>query len=526
MDKKSIKLLTITNFCYFNNIYCKCSNKGKNTTENNQDNGNSQGTGQNPNDPEKEKEKPKKKNPEKNKTDKEKYIEKTKELREKFKEYEKIINGKDINNISETVSNHLCGFKNYGNTCYFNAAIQNLTHNKELVKTILDHVSKAADKGSIDEEIITFYNLIVKIYQQEEERKKDNKTRVIYNELDDLKYFIALNGILTELYDKNREKFSENTQQDSQELLSLFIDDLKEKINSTEDIFYFKTKLKKTCNNDECSENKIEEDKENFSMYKLGLEDNNNEEQIINIFNKEFNFEKLDEFKCEKCSENKDKEYKKNNSKELTELQEKFKNCPTCKNYFIAKKEFEDNKKITDDTIKNYTIKKDSNLLTFKEGENIKATLKEDKILDLIYNTKCKNCNKEYNDLLKKIYTYKKGKQVLLKKIGNYFIMYSNRTVTDFTTMREKKLDKNIVFETSLKLEQEKHGIEREENLDLVGIICQSGAADRGHYFSYNKINNKWYLFNDDEVSEVLNNKILDVPNIKSQNYVLFYKKQ
>ena len=132
--------------------------------------------------------------------------------------------------------------------------------------------------------------------------------------------------------------------------------------------------------------------------------------------------------------------------------------------------------------------------------------------------------------MLKEIYTYKKGRQVLLKKIGNYFIMYSNRAVTDFNTLKEKRLNKNIVFETSFKLEPGRHGVKKEENLDLVGIICHNGDPYFGHYFSYNKIDDKWYLFDDDKVSEVPNNNIKTVTygtkKIQELNFILFYKKQ
>ena len=231
MDKKSVKLLTIANFCYFNNIYCKCSNSGKNTTKNDQGNLDSQDTEQNPNDPDKRKEnpEPKKENPEKAKTDKEKYIKKTKELRDKFTEYEKIINSKNSDNISETVSNHLCGFRNYGCTCYFNAAMQNLTHNKELVKAILDYVAKITDKGTIDIEIIAFYYLIVKIYEQEEERKRTNVKQIIEEELGNLRYCIALKGIDIDIINKGRiDNFlNPSKQSDVEELLNSIIDDIR-----------------------------------------------------------------------------------------------------------------------------------------------------------------------------------------------------------------------------------------------------------------------------------------------------------
>ena len=551
MDKKVIKAIMLTN-PFFYNIFskkdskcdckcsdCKCSNSSKQNSSTGESSDEESTDDESDNEDNKkkhnQKEKPKKTKEkiykERIKELREEYNKRTKELRDKFEEYKKIIDDKDKNSVSETVSKHLCGFKNYGNTCYFNAAMQNITHNKDLVKAILDHVSIAADKGSINEEIIAFHYLIVKIYQQEEERKRDNNGKVIFNELDDLRYFIAYNGILGNSYNCDKKKFYGYKQQDSQELLSLFIDDLNDKIKSIEDIFYFETKLKKTCTNDTCNENKKEEGKDYLNMFKLGLKYNNNEEQIIDIFNKEFIFEEMNDFKCEECSKDKGTKYKNNNSKKLKELQDKFYKCETCKNFFAAKEQYkEDKSKIDYKKINIDNIKEDNNDLQFLEGKKLIASLREDKILGLIHNTQCKICKKEYNELLKEIYTYKKGRQVLLKKIGNYFIMYSNRAVTDFNTLKEKRLNKNIVFETSFKLEPGRHGVKKEENLDLVGIICHNGDPYFGHYFSYNKIDDKWYLFDDDKVSEVPNNNIKTVTygtkKIQELNFILFYKKQ
>jgi len=543
VNKKVIKAIMLTNPFFYNIFYnnSKEDSKGKRKYSNSSkkpaiESSSEESTDvESGNEDDKKKDNPKKdpkEKPEKKKELKEEYIGKKTDLIKKFEEYKKIINDKDSNNVSETVSNHLCGFKNYGCTCYFNASMQNLTHNKELVKAILDYVAGITDKGAIDIEIIAFYYLIVKIYKQEKEREKTNNTPVINEELGDLRFFIALKGIDTGKENEVRKDnfLSTSKQSDSQELLNLFIDDLKCKIKSIEDIFYFKTKLNKICTNNGCTENNLEEDKEILSMFKLGLEDNDKEEQIIKIFNKEFKFEEMDEFKCEKCSNNKADDYKKKNSEELKNLQGKFYNCETCKNYFAAKEQYKDKSKIDYKKINIDNIKEYNNDLQFLECKNLKASLREDKNLGLIYNTQCEICKKEYNKLLKYIYIYKKGKQVLLKKVGKYFIMYSNRVVSDPETLKQKKLNKNIVFETSLKLKPKEHGVEREENLGLVGIICQIGTADSGHYISYNKICNKWYLFDDSSVSEVPDNNILNVKynnkSIQELNYILFYKKQ
>ena len=62
----------------------------------------------------------------------------------------------------------------------------------------------------------------------------------------------------------------------------------------------------------------------------------------------------------------------------------------------------------------------------------------------------------------------------------------------------------------------------KEVKYDLFGIINHSGNIFGGHYHSYIKNdNNKWYIFNDTQVSEIKET------NIKTnKNYVLFYRLQ
>ena len=50
-------------------------------------------------------------------------------------------------------------------------------------------------------------------------------------------------------------------------------------------------------------------------------------------------------------------------------------------------------------------------------------------------------------------------------------------------------------------------------NYKLIGAICHSGSIDFGHYISIIKKGEKWYVFNDDNVSEI---------NIESQKNMLF----
>lgn len=56
---------------------------------------------------------------------------------------------------------------------------------------------------------------------------------------------------------------------------------------------------------------------------------------------------------------------------------------------------------------------------------------------------------------------------------------------------------------------------------DLYGVANHTGVAMGGHYTSYINIKNKWYHFNDTNVVEVSENKI-----VSPQAYCLFYRKK
>ena len=55
---------------------------------------------------------------------------------------------------------------------------------------------------------------------------------------------------------------------------------------------------------------------------------------------------------------------------------------------------------------------------------------------------------------------------------------------------------------------------------ELFGIINHSGSINGGHYTSYIRRNNRWFLMDDIQITEVENKNI-----INSKNYCLFYRK-
>ena len=56
---------------------------------------------------------------------------------------------------------------------------------------------------------------------------------------------------------------------------------------------------------------------------------------------------------------------------------------------------------------------------------------------------------------------------------------------------------------------------------ELISIINHTGNKDSGHYYSLIKINNNWFEFNDENVTQI--NK----PNLNSNiSYIMFYQKK
>tara|TARA_Y100000991_G_C21937092_1_gene333509 strand:+ start:266 stop:1204 length:939 start_codon:yes stop_codon:yes gene_type:complete len=79
------------------------------------------------------------------------------------------------------------------------------------------------------------------------------------------------------------------------------------------------------------------------------------------------------------------------------------------------------------------------------------------------------------------------------------------------TSYNKKEINFSQVLEVKLEEESKKYNLE--------AIICKSGKTKSGHYWSYVKIKNKWYEFNDSSVSEVSFTKILSK---EKSNVVMF----
>ena len=127
-------------------------------------------------------------------------------------------------------------------------------------------------------------------------------------------------------------------------------------------------------------------------------------------------------------------------------------------------------------------------------------------------------------------------KRTSIKKIGNQIIIHLKRFEFDFITFQNNKLNDYLEFPLKLNFkkwtraflrinevnsydnniisEEEKENLNDEKmNYELTGILIHSGASiQSGHYYSFIKDQetNKWYKFNDSQISEYDINKDLE----------------
>ena len=95
-------------------------------------------------------------------------------------------------------------------------------------------------------------------------------------------------------------------------------------------------------------------------------------------------------------------------------------------------------------------------------------------------------------------------KHLLLKTLPNILVISLKRFEFDYDTMLKYKLNKYFEFPLVLNLKNyliENH-IEKNTEYDLTGITIHFGISEYGHYFDIIKGPDKWYKFNDMNVSE------------------------
>ena len=156
-------------------------------------------------------------------------------------------------------------------------------------------------------------------------------------------------------------------------------------------------------------------------------------------------------------------------------------------------------------------VNKETNLVEFTKYEPHFMIELSIPLVDNIRIEDCINFTFQ-NELLDTLWHDEKTneKKQLIKKTD--FSYYPNILVIHFKRWIQMKKNKQIVhFDEILKLNNEIY--------ELFGIINHEGNIFGGHYFSYIK-KNKWFLFNDTNISEIQMQNI-----VSDKNYCLFYKK-
>ena len=134
-------------------------------------------------------------------------------------------------------------------------------------------------------------------------------------------------------------------------------------------------------------------------------------------------------------------------------------------------------------------------------------------------------------------------KHLLLKSLPKTLVICLKRFEFDYETMLKFKLNKYFEFPFQLNMKDymiENHK-EKCTEYDLTGIVVHNGVSDFGHYYDLIKgPDNKWYKFNDENVTEfneeyipneAFGNKDSDDDDSekelrKKNAYILFYTKK
>ena len=103
-------------------------------------------------------------------------------------------------------------------------------------------------------------------------------------------------------------------------------------------------------------------------------------------------------------------------------------------------------------------------------------------------------------------------KHLLLKSLPNTLVICLKRFEFDYETMLKFKLNKyfEFPFELNMKDYMIENHTEKSTEYDLTGIVVHNGVSDFGHYYDLIKSpdDNKWYKFNDESVSEFIEEDI------------------
>ena len=113
------------------------------------------------------------------------------------------------------------------------------------------------------------------------------------------------------------------------------------------------------------------------------------------------------------------------------------------------------------------------------DGDNKYHCIKYDKKID---------CKQEYR----------------FKQLRENLVFVLNRFEYDHINHQRKKLNDYFEFPFELNMERWMNEKDKKCVYELSGVIIHSGVAEAGHYYSYIKIKDKWYEFNDIRIKETI----------------------
>ena len=420
----------------------------------------------------------------------------------------------------------LSGLCNFGNTCYFNSILQVLSntiifsswlrenkYKNKLKKNVLcemgDKIRKENNIGPSDSVIIN-----VDDFNNEYNNSIVHQMAKLFTIMWRENCKITPKT-LKHLSGECNSEFKGWQQNDSQELLNMFLDKIheetKEKVKQynlspkMNEILKHKMNLIKILQNDDIS--RIEKKKivENWKIYK---KENIDHVAIFEIYKKYIE----------------DDKYIENGHSIITDLfTGLFLNRITCNKCNFVSNKFEPFNNLQIGTPDNGKTTLEKNLKHFSKGEKLEGDEKY----------KCSNC-KQLVEATKKIYIWEPPEILIiqLKRFKNERLEYGNHVY-----FKQSKTNSIIEFPIKdLELKDNYHEINRKKNLkyDLYAITEHIGSCknirsrnNSGHYVSFckNPINNKWYEFNDSTIKHIpdddLKNEI-----ITKNAYILYYEKQ